>query len=250
MTAGQYCEFLNAVAKTDAYGLYNPEMYSSSFGCKIRRLGSSENYTYVVDADGVEDADWIHRPVKLDFVGDAARFANWLHNGQPTTGLQDLSTTEDGSYFLNGATSDSPLMAVTRKAGATWVIPSGDEWYKAAYYDPNKSGASVAGYWDYPTKSDTEPSNDLTTPTVATTQTSGKVAPTHPALRIGGPRLANSRTRPVPTARSIRVAMLGNGTKRWFMGGVGAMAAIGASVLTRCWPRPSVTVGRGARPTA
>ena len=103
-------------------------------------------------------SDWANRPVNYVSWGDAARFANWMRNGQPT-GPQNASTTEDGSYGLNGATSDAALLAVKRKANATWVIPSEDEWYKAAYYDPAKPGG--AGYWDYPTRTDTLPSNVL-----------------------------------------------------------------------------------------
>jgi formylglycine-generating enzyme required for sulfatase activity len=49
-------------------------------------------------------------------------------------------------------------MAATRNAGATYVIPSENEWYKAAYY---KGGSTNAGYWLYPTKSDSMPSNVL-----------------------------------------------------------------------------------------
>ena len=96
---------------------------------------------------------------------DTLRFANWLHNGQPglvTPVPQDLNSTEDGSYYLNGAMSYSDLIAVTRKANATWVIPTEDEWYKAAYYDPSKPAG--AGYWDYPTKSNTTPINTLLDP--------------------------------------------------------------------------------------
>jgi formylglycine-generating enzyme required for sulfatase activity len=46
------------------------------------------------------------------------------------------------------------------------VIPTRDEWYKAAYYDPQKGGPGSPGYWNYPMKSDspTVPSNDLTVP--------------------------------------------------------------------------------------
>ena len=146
VTAGQYTEFLNAVAGEDTYGLYNTSMLSMSYGCKIRRTGSSGSYVYLVDAD------WLNRPVNYVSWGDAARFANWLHNGQPT-GAQDLTTTEDGSYFLDGAISDPELLAITREPDATWVIPSEDEWYKAAYYD----GGSGA-YYDYPTSSDSVPS--------------------------------------------------------------------------------------------
>ncbi len=154
VTAGQYTEFLNAVAATDTYGLYNTHMWSSDYGCKIERTGSSGSYTYTVASD------WADRPVNYISWGDAARFSNWLHNGQPT-GPQDLTTTEDGSYFLDGATGDEALMQVMREADATWVTPSTDEWYKAAYH---KNDGVTGNYYDYPTSNDAVPSNDLIDP--------------------------------------------------------------------------------------
>ncbi len=52
VTTGQYCEFLNAVARTDSYGLYNPYMdfdaNPSMAGCDIKRTGISGNYHYSV----------------------------------------------------------------------------------------------------------------------------------------------------------------------------------------------------------
>ncbi len=171
VTAGQYAEFLNAVAATDPYGLYNSNMDTIRQGCQITQHGTSGSYTYdfsggADDAPGSTAADWENRPVNYVSWGDAARFANWLHNDRPTgtlTGnpVQDAGLTEDGAYDLNGAMSDVALIAVTREADWKWSIPNEDEWYKAAYYDPNKLGG--AGYWDYPTKSDDPdvPSNDL-----------------------------------------------------------------------------------------
>ena len=38
-----------------------------------------------------------------------------------------------------------------KNAGTKFFLPSEDEWYKAAYYDPDRPGAS---YWDYPTRHD------------------------------------------------------------------------------------------------
>ncbi len=152
VTAAQYTEFLNAVGATDTYGLYNDYMTTGSYGCGIQRAGSAGSYTYSVASD------WANRPVNAVSWGDAVRFANWLHNGQPTGG-QNPSTTEDGSYLLNGAMTDTELMAVTRKASATWVLPSEDEWYKAAYYN-----GSTGSYVDYATGSDAAPSNGLIDP--------------------------------------------------------------------------------------
>ena len=157
VTAGQYCAFLNAVAATDTYGLYNTSMDSSPYGCQITRNGTSGSYTYDFSGrpSGTE-ADWVDRPVNYVSWGDAARFANWLHNGQPT-GAQDLTTTEDGSYYLNGAASDAALLDVDREPDATWVIPSEDEWYKAAYH---KSDGVTGNYWDYPTASNSAPTSE------------------------------------------------------------------------------------------
>jgi len=157
VTAGQYTPFLNAVAKTDTYGLYSTSMDTAveSHGCNIKRAGSSGDYTYSVASD------WANRPVNNVSWGDAARFANWLTNGQPT-GAQNASTTEDGSYYLNGATSAGALIAVTRKTvpqGGRYYIPTQNEWHKAAYYDANKPGG--AGYWDYATSSNTTPGRDM-----------------------------------------------------------------------------------------
>jgi formylglycine-generating enzyme required for sulfatase activity len=82
---------------------------------------------------------------------------NWLANNEPT-GPEGLGTTETGTYALNGSTGSAALMAVTRSNTATWVLPTVDEWYKAAYY---AGGGTNAGYWDYPTASDIAPVNAL-----------------------------------------------------------------------------------------
>ncbi len=154
ITAGQYTEFLNKVGGVDTYALYNTSMSRTDYGSGITRTGGGtvgNPYTYSVASN------FANRPVNFIGWGDAARFANWLANGQPT-GPQGLSTTEDGSYYLNGATTNVQLLAVTRKANATWVIPSEDEWYKAAYH---KNDGVTGDYWDYPTSSNTAPGRDM-----------------------------------------------------------------------------------------
>ncbi len=163
VTAGQYTSFLNAVAKTDTYELYSTSMVPPTpfYGwCNIERGGSPGSYTYSVPSD------YANRPVNQVSWGDAARFANWLTNGQPT-GDQDASTTEDGSYCLKGATDNAGLLAVARIAEANRVqdkkyyfIPSEDEWYKAAFH---KNDGVTGNYFDYPTGSDDTPSNILDT---------------------------------------------------------------------------------------
>lgn len=152
VTAGQYTAFLNAVAATDTYGLYYYNMLYTDVGCGITQSGSSGKYTYTVAPD------FANRPANYITWGAAARFCNWLTNGKPT-GPQIASTTEDGSYYLNGATTISALQVVKRRANARFVIPTEDEWYKAAYY---KGGGTNAGYWNYATRSDRPPGEDMT----------------------------------------------------------------------------------------
>lgn len=155
VTTSQYAAFLNAVAAADPYGLYNSNMASSfaaqgSGAVGISRSVSAGRFTYSVIGNG-------NVPIFAVIWGSAARFSNWLQNGQPT-GVEGPGTTETGTYTLLGQTSTAPLLLVTRNPGATWFIPTEDEWYKAAYY---KGGGTNAGYWTYPTKSNNTPSNVL-----------------------------------------------------------------------------------------
>ena len=50
VTNTQYTAFLNAVAATDTYGLYNPSMASDLNSAGITQSGSSGSYTYAVTA--------------------------------------------------------------------------------------------------------------------------------------------------------------------------------------------------------
>jgi formylglycine-generating enzyme required for sulfatase activity len=152
VTVGQYTAFLNGVAATDTYGLYSPMMATDLNIAGIARSGVSGSYTYSVMGSA-------NHPVTYVSWADAARFSNWLNNGQPT-GAQSASTTEDGAYTLNGAISDAALTAVTRNSGATWFIPSESEWYKAAYHQSTAQGGDADNYWLYPTGTNSTPYSD------------------------------------------------------------------------------------------
>lgn len=148
VTAGQYAEFLNAVAAADAYGLYNENMWSDPYGCKIQRSGSPGSYTYSVAMD------WANRPVNFVSYWDACRFANWLHNGQPA-GAQGAGTTEMGAYTLDGYQGPDGQW-IQRNLDWKWAVTSEDEWYKAAYH---KNDGVTGNYWNYPMGSDAIPTN-------------------------------------------------------------------------------------------
>ena len=155
VTLAQYTAFLNAVAATDPYGLYNPGMATDLNVAGISRSGSSGSYTYAVIGSG-------NRPVTYVSWFDAARFINWLANGQPT-GAPLNTTTENGTYLLNGVTTSSSTTPTRNainpntSAAPTYWIPTENEWVKAAYYDPTKGGSN---YWLYPTRSDMIPGNN------------------------------------------------------------------------------------------
>jgi Sulfatase-modifying factor enzyme 1 len=121
VTNAQYVEFLNAKAAADPFGLYHTNMSLSSYG-GIARSGASGSYTYSATPG--------RGNLPVNFVGffDALRFANWMNNG---LGSAD---TETGSYTLLGGTATpSNANSVGRNDGATIVLPSENEWYKAAF---------------------------------------------------------------------------------------------------------------------
>ena len=83
---------------------------------------------------------------------------NWL----------DTSTGHHAAYQLNAANTALTLWSPSeawqdggqnlfRHKDAFYFLPSESEWYKAAFYDSNKGGPGVGGYWIYPTGSDTAP---------------------------------------------------------------------------------------------
>lgn len=140
VTNAQYAAFLNAVAATDPNGLYNTSM-ASGFG-GITQSGSSGSFVYAART-GREN-----NPVGFVSWYDAARFINWLHNGQGN------GDTESGVYTLTGPTASSG----GRADDAAYFLPTEDEWYKSAYHD---AGAGTAGqYFLYANGSNQVPSSD------------------------------------------------------------------------------------------
>jgi formylglycine-generating enzyme required for sulfatase activity len=157
VTNTQYVAFLNAVAATDPFGLYNPYMSNhpsdNAYSGGITRSGSSGSYTYSVKA-GYEN-----KPVVWVSYWDAARFANWLG-----TGYTEGRATPGGAllpgaaYDLNFATNPS-FSRGDRLSGAKVFLPSENEWYKAAYHQPSAAGGDSDNYWLYATGSNTQPTS-------------------------------------------------------------------------------------------
>jgi len=142
-TNQQYTDFLNSV---DAGGNNPNSVYHVDMGNDIRggisfTSGAASGSKYAVKSNMGD------KPVNYVSWFDAARVSNWLMNGATSS-----SSTETGAYTLAGGQTTGIAPAVNN--GATFYIPTEDQWYKAAYY---MGGGTNAGYWDYATRSDTAP---------------------------------------------------------------------------------------------
>jgi formylglycine-generating enzyme required for sulfatase activity len=142
-TNQQYTDFLNSV---DAGGNNPNSVYHVDMGNDIRggisfTSGAASGSKYAVKSNMGD------KPVNYVSWFDAARVSNWLMNGATSS-----SSTETGAYTLVGGQTTGIAPAVNN--GATFYIPTEDQWYKAAYY---MGGGTNAGYWDYATRSDTAP---------------------------------------------------------------------------------------------
>ena len=150
----QYVTFLNAIdqAGDNLLGTHNDAMTVPNFGSIIRDLSRSNGDRYRLASELLG---------RFPIVGltywDAARYANWLHNGGTR-----FSDTEDGAYTLLGGTpvpSNAESIA-GRNPGARVFLPNVDEWYKAAYhtgsgtYSLYPMGGSTANNLDDPGDAD------------------------------------------------------------------------------------------------
>ena len=161
VTNAQYCQFLNAklpdISDTslnannklpsDTYGLFNPI---------VNGAAGDPNVGIAYDPNAAEGAKFspiagcANWPVVNVEWMDALRFVNWLQNGQGS------GDTESGTYLISNGGQTTGNVPYPIRSGETpstaghWVLPSQDEWYKAAYY---KGGGTNSGYWVYPTQS-------------------------------------------------------------------------------------------------
>ena len=116
---------------------------------------------------GFTDGTGANRPATGISWNEAARFVNWLNTEKGFAPAYKFTTGgRNDPIALWDATADPLDFDATnryRSKRANFFLPSTHEWYKAAYYDPNKSGG--AGYWNFATGSDSAP-----------TQTNGSTA--------------------------------------------------------------------------
>ncbi len=98
-----------------------------------------------------------NKPVTRVNWNEAARFVNWLNTSSGGFAAYTFTTpgTNDNIALWTPAdTLDYDPTNQFRSLRSNYVLPSSNEWYKAAYYDP-----SAGTYYVYATGSNTVPTN-------------------------------------------------------------------------------------------
>jgi hypothetical protein len=156
VTVKQWVKFLNTVDPdgNGRRGLWKPTESSSGwpkYGSINRSSSAPRGRHY-----SVSYPDWNDKPYNFaDFV-QSARFANSLQNGRL---LSKERSSKDGFHCVTYRVRlsresrtgmyDLNQRDATRTRHSGFVIPSQNEWIKAAYYDPG--GGGTYSYWKYPT---------------------------------------------------------------------------------------------------
>jgi len=156
ITVSDYVTFLNTV---DPRGKNLHDLYNDDMSPTIWPKYGSVRYTPGASAGkhfSVAYPEWANMPFNWGNFRRDIRFVNSLTNGKVLSKTSSssgsfkyvtytvrLSTrTETGMYTLANP-------ATTRNRSNGFVLPSNDEWIKAAYYDPK--GGGTDSYWAYAT---------------------------------------------------------------------------------------------------
>jgi len=132
--------------------LYRWQMGKTEVG-GINRTGEATNYVYTVNP-GAEK-----KPAVLMNWRETLRFCNWLSNGKGN------GSVDTGPYTFTNEWGETTVKipdhaALAAGTNTQWVLASENEWYKAAYYDPKKTGDGP-GYWPFPARSDDPPAASI-----------------------------------------------------------------------------------------
>jgi formylglycine-generating enzyme required for sulfatase activity len=155
-TVSQYVTFLNTV---DPNGKNPHRLYIDNMSPTVWPQYGPIRYSPSASAGehySVAYPEWADKPFNFGDFRRGARFANSLTNGTVLSKTQESSgafkyvtykvrlspRTEQGMYDMKQETP-------TRTETTGFVLPSNDEWIKAAYFD--RKGGGTDSYWEYPT---------------------------------------------------------------------------------------------------
>jgi formylglycine-generating enzyme required for sulfatase activity len=124
----------------------------------------------------------VDRPATGITWNEAARFVNWLNTQKgfaPAYKYANSTITTNLTPWTANDTLDYDASNPYRSKRSNFFLPSFNEWYKAAYYDPS-ANSNAGGYWDYANGSNTAPTA-VTDGTTANTAVYGQMAVQGPA---------------------------------------------------------------------
>ncbi len=140
---------------------------SVSYDFRMGTYAISQDQVNAAIAAGLQNVstDTLHDAIKLRSAStspatlaswyEAAAFVNFLNTIKGYQPAYNLSF-ESGVWSMTlWEASQTDGINLYRNKSAVYVLPSLDEFYKAAYYDPSKG--PDGGYWLYTTGSDTAP---------------------------------------------------------------------------------------------
>lgn len=196
VTVAQWVAFLNTV---DPAGRNKRRLYSTNESSTAWPKYGQINFAASVGKGrhySVASPEWADKPYGFANFLRAARFVNSLYNGRV---FSRRASAEGGFRYvtyrvrLSRRTESGMYEMTDRKATRShktgFVVPSQDEWIKAAYFDPN--GGGKYSYWKYPTNAgEFETENEAASAPKSTTldPTTGDVT--------------NSSTQPLATFRA------------------------------------------------
>ena len=135
VTNNEYVEFLNSV---DPSGINSSNLYDNRMS--INPLGGVDLKAFNSDGNKYScKQNMEKKPANFISWIRAAKMCNWLNNNKASN-----SNLNNGSYNLANNSS-------VRTSSANYFIPTSNEWYKAAYFNP--VGTNNNNYSLYPTKS-------------------------------------------------------------------------------------------------
>ena len=153
VTNAEYCVFLNGseAGRSNSFGVADgPSRAATILTPEDCDRGIIRSQEAAGDGFRYDVAPSMHdKPVVNLCWSDAARYANWLHNGGRAG-----ADTESGAYDLAGVEREDVHARHALPEARGW-IPTLDEWYKAAF--AKRKEGKVVGYWKFPTASDSQP---------------------------------------------------------------------------------------------
>jgi formylglycine-generating enzyme required for sulfatase activity len=179
ITVSQYVTFLNTA---DPDGKNLRQLYEDNMNPtvwpKYGSIGYSSSAAFGQHYS-VAYPEWADKPFSFGDFRRGAAFVNSLFNGKVLSKTSSTShgfkyvtyqvrlspNSETGMYDMN---SETP----TRTASTGFVLPSNDEWVKAAYYDPKHGGTD--SYWLYPTGPSKQPNVAVLNPTTGDVENASK----------------------------------------------------------------------------